>query len=137
MMTILLFEGMCKDGKQSFEKFRAAHRFKLNFHIHFAIFLRITWEDGGRLYPFNSRSQLLQSRINILVTSVDLLDVLNNAFPFRAERSNQQRNACAYIRTAHRYAPQFLFAFQSDHYCAMRIAKNDLSAHIDQFVNKE
>src|SRR5437764_4736360 len=83
------------------------------------------------------RAQLSQSFVNVLVTPVYLFDILDHAFAFGAQRCNEQCNAGAYVGAANGYAAKLLLSFQTDNHRTMRIAEDDLRAHVDQLVNKK
>src|SRR5687767_1123487 len=73
----------------------------------------------------------------MLVATIYLLNVLNRAFALCTQSSYQQGYTGAYIRTAHGYTTKLLFSFKSDNNRTMRITKNDLCAHVYQFIYKE
>ena len=89
------------------------------------------------LYSFNRGAQLVETFINILITPVDLIYILNYTFPFRTHRCNQQGNTGSYIRTAHGDSPKFMHSAQTDNGCTVWIAKNNLGTHIEQLVYKK
>src|SRR5450432_1095679 len=89
------------------------------------------------LNSFNRSAEAVEPFVNILITAIDLVDILNNTFPLRAHGGDEQRNTRPDIGTAHRDATQFVQSSQSDHRSAMGIAKNDLCTHIEKLVYKE
>ena len=62
---------------------------------------------------------------------------MDMAGSFGTHRRNQQSNAGTNIRRNHIGTTQFETIAQPDHSRPVRIAKNDLRSHVDQFVDKE
>lgn len=62
---------------------------------------------------------------------------MDMAGTFGTHRRNQQSNAGTNIRRNHIGTTQFETIAQPDHSRPVRIAKNDLRSHVDQFVDKE
>ena len=62
---------------------------------------------------------------------------MDMAGTFGTHRRNQQSNAGTNIRRNHIGTTQFETIAQPNHSRPVRIAKNDLRSHVDQFVDKE
>src|ERR1700754_2886748 len=88
-------------------------------------------------YSVDLGAKLSQSFVDVLVSPVNLFDVLNDTSSFCAEGCDQQGYAGPDIGTAHGDAPQLVCPAHTDDGCAVRIAEDDLGAHIDQLVDKE
>ena len=78
----------------------------------------------------------MQALIDVLIASVDLFNILNNAFPFCAKGSNKQGYTGPDIWRAHGDATQLLFASQTNYCGAVRIAEDYLGAHIDELIDE-
>ncbi len=73
----------------------------------------------------------------MLITPVDLVGVVDHTFAFGRQRRDQQRLTCADIRRSHFDAAERITPVETDDRCAVRVAENDLSAHVDQFIGKK
>jgi hypothetical protein len=82
-------------------------------------------------------AQLTQPVVNILVSPVDLFDILDNTPAFRAKGGNQQGYAGPDIGAAHTDPPEALLPRHTDHGGPVRVAENNLGSHIDQLVYKK
>src|SRR6478672_6950726 len=82
-------------------------------------------------------AQSVQPCINLLVTTVDLVDILDHTFPFRAHRSNEQGNAGTDIRARHGNATELAFPFEANHNCPVWVTQRDLCTHFYEFIYKE
>ena len=83
------------------------------------------------------RADGIQSLVDPKISSIDLFNIMNNALAVGRHRSNQQSDAGPDIRCAHDGRAQLQTAAQTDDSGTMRIAEDDLSTHVDQFVDKE
>src|SRR6185312_14890163 len=90
-----------------------------------------------KLYPLNRSSQPVQALVNILVSAVNLIDILYHALSFGAHGRDQQGNACPDIRAAHADAAQLLLSAKTNDCGTVRVAENDAGTHIQQLVHKE
>ena len=55
--------------------------------------------------PSDLRTNRIQLFINMLVTAVNLIDVINDTCPLRRQRRDQQGNSRTYIRRSHLGGP--------------------------------
>ena len=62
---------------------------------------------------------------------------MDTAGPFGAHSGNQQGDTGTDIRRHHIGSTQFEAVSQTDHSCPVRITKDNLRSHIDQFVDKK
>src|SRR4051812_21233207 len=88
-------------------------------------------------YSPDLRAQLLQPFVNVLVTPVYLVYILDHAGTFGAQGCNKEGNSCPDIGGAHSDASELGFSFQSYNGRPVRIAKDDLRPHFDELVHEE
>src|ERR1700730_4961188 len=82
----------------------------------------------------NLGAQWIQSLLDALVAAIDLMNVVNHALAFSAQRCEQQRHAGANVGTRDLRAGETVSA---DDDRAVRIAQDDAGAHRDEFVGEE
>src|SRR5438045_3178992 len=96
---------------------------------------RVSVESGaaplGLLAP---RPERIHPLINPFVAAIDLMNVVDDALAFCAERCEQERHAGANVGTRNLRAGE---ASAADDDGAMRIAQDDACTHLDQFVREE
>ena len=73
----------------------------------------------------------------MLVASVNLLDIVYTTRSLCTHGGNKQGNTCTDIWTRHAASTKSDLAVVAYNHSAMGIAKDNLSAHIDQLVDKE
>src|SRR4051812_6896678 len=78
--------------------------------------------------------QRIEPLLDPLVSAIDLMDVVDDALPFRAERGQEQGHAGADVGAGDLGALQ---ASAADDDGAMRIAEDDPRPHRDQLVREE
>ena len=78
-----------------------------------------------------------QPLIDALVAAVDLVNIVDDAGTIGREGGDQQRYAGSNIWRAHFYTAQLRASFQTDHGSRCGSHKNDLGAHINEFVDKK
>ena len=88
-------------------------------------------------YAGDVRTQGAEPALDVLVTAVDLLDVVDAAGADGAEGGDEQRDAGPDVGRGHRAAPEVTGVVVADDHGAVRVAENDLRAHIDQVVHEE
>src|SRR5580704_1492261 len=87
--------------------------------------------------PFYFCPQPLRSLSYELITSIYLVNILYHTPAFRAQCSDQQSHTGPDVRAAHGNTSQSLFTGKPDDRSPMRIAQNNLSTHINQFIYEE
>src|SRR5438067_7769523 len=85
-------------------------------------------------FPNNLGAQWIQTLLDSLVAAIDLMNVVNHALAFGAQRSEQQRHAGANVGTRDLRAGETVSA---DDDRAMRIAQDDARPHRNQLVSEE
>ena len=97
--------------------------------------------DIAFIVPCSDSSDLgtecIQPFVNPLVSTVYLFDIVDHALSLRTHGCNQQGYSCAYIRRGHLYAFEGLLARQSDDGGPVRVAEDDLCAHVNQLIHEE
>ena len=73
----------------------------------------------------------------MLVSAVNLFNILYDALPLGGEGGDEQSNAGTDIRGGHHRGAQLLATLQADDDGAVRVTKGDLRSHRLQFVHKE
>lgn len=81
-------------------------------------------------YSSDIRTNGIQSGVYVFVAAVDLLNVVDYAFALGAERGNKQCNAGANIGRGHYRWAEFHLTVMANYRCSVRVAKDNLSAHI-------
>src|SRR5260221_6904529 len=85
-------------------------------------------------FPSDPRSQCVQTLVDALVAAVDLVDVVNDALAFGAERGQEQGHAGADVGAGDLRAGETIAAHDDG---AVRVAEDDTGTHLDQFVGEE
>src|SRR5690554_782195 len=88
-------------------------------------------------YALDFGADGVQSGIDVLVASVDLLDVVDGADSFGAEGGDEQGYTGANIGRCHGNTAQRHLAIEPDDGGAVRIAEDDLRAHVDEFIDEK
>ena len=78
----------------------------------------------------------VQPRVDVLVTAVDLLDVVDGAGTVGAQGGGHQRHPGTDVRTGHADAPQRLLKSCPITVGAVGSQKDDLRAHVDELVHE-
>src|SRR4028118_308752 len=88
-------------------------------------------------YSFYFCSQGIKTLINILVSPVYLINILNNTRAFSTQSGNKQSHSRSYIGGVHFYPFQSMLTLQPDYYCPMRIAEYNTCPHFNKLIHKE
>ena len=87
--------------------------------------------------PGDPGSEGVEASVDVLVTAVDLFDVLDRARTFGAHRRDQQRHTRTDVGRSHARSPQPHLVVMSDHRRAMGVAEDDLGPHVDQLIDEK
>ena len=82
-------------------------------------------------------AESVETDVDVFIATVDLLDVVDGAGAFGREGGDEEGDSGADVRGKHLSGSQPEFVVVSDDDGTMRIAENDLSPHVDQFVCEE
>ena len=82
-------------------------------------------------------SQSIQPLVNILITSLNLVAVVDDAGAVGGEGGDEQGDASADVGRSHADAAQLVMVIEADDVGAVRVAEDDLRAHVDEFVDEE
>ena len=89
------------------------------------------------LLSSNLSSKSVESGFYVLISAVDLCDVVNATCALCAECGDEQSDSGADIRTRHTACTQLNIAVVTYDYAAVRVAKYNLCAHIYELVDEE
>ena len=82
-------------------------------------------------------ANLGEAILNVLIATVYLSDVVDAAGALGTKCSDEQGNTGADIWAGHAPGTQLYFVVVADDYSTVWIAKDNLSSHIDEFINEE
>ena len=85
----------------------------------------------------NLRSQSIQSCINILITALNLVAVVDDAGAVGGEGGDEQGDAGTDVGRGHADAAKVVGVVEADDIGTVRVAEDDLRAHVDEFVDEE
>ena len=106
----------------------------------FVIFISF-WLAPIRYYLYllsgNSCTESIETLVDVLVTAVDLVDVADDAGSLCRHCCDKKSNTGTDIRRSHIAGTQAVIVVVTDDHGSMRVTKDDLSSHIDEFVHKE
>ena len=123
--------------------FAIIFHFALRHIKSFAKGLSLTkWQNrvGKVLESLDERSveaEGIQTLVDILVASFDLFAVVDDTGAFGRQGGDEQGNTSADVGRGHTDATQGMGVVEADDVGAVRIAKNDLRTHVDEFVDEE
>ena len=89
------------------------------------------------LLSSNLSSQSVESGFYVLISAVDLCDVVNATCALCAECGDEQSDSGADIRTRHTACTQLNIAVVTHDYAAVRVAEYNLCTHIYELVDEE
>ena len=101
------------------------------------IIFRLFWAIGSTFYPFYTRSQCIETMLDIFIAPVDLRDIVYTTFPICTHGSDKQGNPCTNIGAAHPSSPERLGLAMTYDNGAVGVAKDDLGAHVNELINKK
>jgi hypothetical protein len=82
-------------------------------------------------------TQCIQTALNVLVTSVYLFDIADEAGAVGTHGGNQQGDTCTDIRARHPATTQLALAVVANDNGTVWVAEDNLCTHIYQTVNEE
>src|SRR3712207_6465609 len=82
-------------------------------------------------------SKAIESLVQMLIASIYLLCIVYDACAIGTHGSDQQGYARSNVRRCHGGGSQTHRVILTDHYRPVRITKDDLSPHVDQFVDEK
>ena len=85
----------------------------------------------------NLRPQVIQPFINILVASLNLVAVVDDAGAVGTEGCDEQGDAGADVGRGHANTTQVVGVVEADDIGTMGVAEDDLRTHVDEFVDEE
>lgn len=89
------------------------------------------------LLSSNLSSKSVESGFYVLISAVDLCDVVNATCALCAECGDEQSDSGADIRARHAACTQLNIAVVTYDYTAVRVAEYNLCAHIYELVDKK
>src|SRR5690606_33686970 len=90
-----------------------------------------------RSNSFNPRAQRLQPSVDVLIPAIDLVDIGDLAGTAGRKRGNEEGDTGADIRRRHFDSAKLLLSVEPNNGRPVRVAENDLGAHVDEFIDKE
>ena len=83
------------------------------------------------------RTKCVKTLFDVFISAVDLLHIVDAASAVCTEGSNQQSDASANVGTCHTARTELMLEIVSNDHRAVRIAEDNLCAHVDEFVSEE
>ena len=89
------------------------------------------------IVSYDFRPDSVQFFVNMFVSPVNLVDVVDGTFAVGGQGGNQQGNTSADVGRRHFGGAQLGFVVLSYDCGPVRVAKDDFGTHVDEFVHKE
>jgi len=89
------------------------------------------------LYAFDGCTKGGESSFDVFVSAVNLLDVADHADTVGGHGGDEQGDAGADVGAGHLGAVEFHLVVVSDDDGTVRVAEDDLGAHVDEFIDEE
>ena len=89
------------------------------------------------LFSFDAGAQGIEASLDVFVTAVYLFDVINATGTIGTHGGNEQGDTCTDVRAGHTTTTQADLPVVSHYDGSVRVAEDDLGAHVDELVNEE